>query len=215
MTLYKKGAVILHMLRETIGDEMFWKALNRYLVDNQNRSVTTADLQRAVEQTTGQQLDWFFNQWVYGAGYPELRVRSSYSPATRQLTLNVAQTQRPEAATPEVFRLPVEIELATARGARTERIEITQRAQSFTFQLDGKPLMIRFDKGEKILKKLDFPRSRALLAYQMSHSADSIGRREAAEALARMDGKSAFQVSAVFPALSTIAPAPVSHWKAD
>lgn len=189
MTLYKKGALIIHMLRETVGDEMFWKALNRYLIDNQYRSVTTADLQRAFEQTTGQQLDWFFDQWVYRAGYPELRVRSSYNPATRRLTLFVAQTQTPDATTPEVFRLPVEIELATARGARTERIEMTQRTQSFTFQLDGKPLMIRFDKGEKIIKKLDFPRSRAMLAYQMEHSDDLIGRREAAAILAQVESK--------------------------
>ncbi|HEX8493207.1 MAG TPA: M1 family aminopeptidase [Pyrinomonadaceae bacterium] len=190
MTLYKKGALIVHMLRETVGDEMFWKTLNRYLIENQYRSVVTADLQRAFEQTTGQELDWFFDQWVYRAGYPELRVRSSYNPTTRRLTLDVAQTQTPDATTPEVFRLPaVEIELATARGARTERIDITQRVQRFTFPLDGKPLMIRFDKGEKILKKLDFPRSRAMLAYQKEHSADIIGRREASMALAQMESK--------------------------
>lgn len=205
MTLYKKGALILHMLRETVGDELFWKSLNRYLVDNQYRNVVTADLERAFEQTTGQQLDWFFNQWVYHAGYPELRVRSLYNLATRQLTLNVAQTQTPDATTPEVFRLPVDIELATTRGARTEHIEITQRTQSFTFQLDGKPLMIRFDKGEKILKKLDFPRSRAMLAYQMRHSADLIGRREAAAALARMEKKPAAQFAVSLPNVSTVA----------
>jgi aminopeptidase N len=200
MTLYKKGALVVHMLRENVGDEMFWKALNRYLVDNRNRSVVTADLQRAFEKETGQQLDWFFDQWIYRAGYPELRVRSSYNPATRRLLLDVAQTQAPDATTPEVFRLPVEIELATARGARTEHIEITQRMQRFTFQLDGKPLMIRFDKGEKILKKLDFPRSRAMLAYQMKHSADLIGRREAAAAvLAQMKSKPLQFVMAAIP----------------
>lgn len=193
-TLYKKGAVILHMLRETVGDEIFWKSLNRYLIDNQFRNVVTADLQRAFEQTSGQSLDWFFKQWVYQAGYPELRVRSSYNRATRQLTLNVAQTQKTDAATPAVFRLPVDIELATARGARTEHIEITQRTQSFTFQMDGRPLMIRFDKGEKILKKLDFPRSRAMLDYQRENSADLIGRREAATALARMETNPALRL---------------------
>jgi hypothetical protein len=70
--------------------------------------------------------------------------------------------------------------------------------QSFTFQLDGRPLMIRFDKGEKILKKLDFPRSRAMMAYQMQHSADLIGRREAARALAQMDKQPDAQVAAGF-----------------
>lgn len=198
MTLYKKGALILHMLRETVGDEMFWKALNHYLAENQYRNVVTADLQRAFEQTTGQQLDWFFNQWVYRAGYPELRVRSTYSPVNRRLALDVEQTQMPDSTTPEVFRLPVEIELATARGARTEHIEMTQRTQRFNFQLDGRPLMIRFDKGEKILKRLDFPRTRGMLAYQMLHSADIIGRREAATALAQMKSSPASQLNAAF-----------------
>jgi aminopeptidase N len=185
------------MLRETVGDEMFWKALNRYLTDNQYKNVVTSDLQCAFEETTGQQLDWFFNQWVYKAGYPELRVRSFYSPASRQLTLTVTQTQRPDATTPEVFRLPVDIELATAgRGARSEHLEITQRTERFTFQLDGRPLMIRFDKGEKILKKLDFPRTRGMLAYQMQHSSDIIGRSEAAASLARLNGRPATKFSA-------------------
>lgn len=185
-TLYKKGALILHMLRETVGDEMFWKALHNYLVANQYKVVETADLERAFEETTGKKLDWFFDQWIYKAGYPELRVRSVYNPQTRTLTLTVEQTQTPDAATPAVFRLPVEIELATAQGKRTEKIEITERQQRFTFKLDGKPLMIRFDKGERILKKLDFPQPVARLAYQLTHSSDAMGRVEAAEALARL-----------------------------
>jgi aminopeptidase N len=183
-TLYKKGALILHMLRETVGDEMFWKALNKYLNENQNKVVETSDLERAFEETTGQQLNWFFDQWVYKAGFPELRVRSLYEPRTRVLNLDVTQTQVPDATTPAIFRLPVEIELATAQGNRTERIEITERHQKFTFKLDGKPLLIRFDKGERILKKLDFPQPTARLAYQLSHSSDAIGRLEAVEALA-------------------------------
>jgi aminopeptidase N len=185
-TVYKKGALVLHMLRETVGDEMFWKALHRYLEEYKYKPVGTRDLQRVFEETTGQRLDWFFDQWVYKAGFPELRVRYFYHQPTGKLTLDVTQTQSAEAMTPLVFRLPVEIELATSSGERTEHIEITQRTQRFTFKMDGKPLMIRFDKGERILKKLDFPQSTAMLQYQLTHSSDVIGRIEAAEALTRM-----------------------------
>lgn len=188
-TLYKKGGFIVHMLRETVGDEVFWKALNNYLNEYKYQSVETEDLKRVFEKTSGKQLDWFFDQWLYKAGYPELRVRSTYNPASRQLTLDVTQTQVPDELTPAVFRLPVEIELATAQGARTERIEITQRTQRFNFKLDGQPKMIRFDKGERILKRLDFPQSQEMKSYQLMHSADAIGRIEAAEALARMVDK--------------------------
>jgi aminopeptidase N len=182
-TVYKKGAVVLHMLRETVGDEIFWKALHRYLEEYKYKLVATADLQRVFEETSGQRLKWFFDQWVYKAGFPELRVRSFYHQPTNRLTLEVTQTQSADAMTPLVFRLPVEIELATAAGARTERIEITQRSQRFAFKLDGKPLMIRFDKGERILKKVDFPQPASMLKYQLAHSSDVIGRLEAAEAL--------------------------------
>ncbi|HKQ53223.1 MAG TPA: DUF3458 domain-containing protein [Pyrinomonadaceae bacterium] len=186
-TVYKKGALVLHMLRETVGDELFWKALNHYLAENKWKPVTTQDLKRAFEETTAQRLDWFFDQWVYKAGFPELRVRSFYNAPTRKLTLEVTQTQGPEAMTPLVFRLPVEIELATQSGARTERVEVTERTQRFTFQLDGKPLMIRFDKGARLLKVVNFPQPASRLKYQLAHSADIVGRIEAAEALARLD----------------------------
>ena len=185
-TAYKKGGFVVHMLRETVGDETFWKTLNIYLNRYKYQSVVTADLQHVFEQTSGRRLDWFFDQWVYKAGYPELRVRSVYNPASRLLTLDVRQTQTPDATTPAFFRLPVEIELATARGARTERIEINQREQRFTFKIDGKPLMIRFDKGERVLKKLDFPQSAAMLSYQLMNSSDAVGRIEAVEALERI-----------------------------
>lgn len=169
-TLYKKGALILHMLRETVGDEVFWKSLNIYLNEYKYRNVETADLQRVFEQTSGQKLDWFFDQWVYKAGYPELRVNYTYNPSTKLLTLRVAQTQPPDATTPAVFRLPADIELTTASGTRTEPILITQRAQQFKFKLDNKPLNVRFDKDSKILKKLVFPQSAQTLAIAASTS---------------------------------------------
>jgi aminopeptidase N len=160
-TLYKKGALILHMLRYTVGDEMFWKALHKYLSEHRDENVETSDLERAFEETTGQKLDWFFDQWVYKAGYPELRVRSFYDLRAHTITLDVTQTQGTELDTPAVFRLPVDVEFVTVKGARVEHIEINERHQRFTFKLDSKPLKINFDKDERILKKLDFPQAGA------------------------------------------------------
>ncbi|HKR02023.1 MAG TPA: M1 family metallopeptidase [Pyrinomonadaceae bacterium] len=171
-TVYKKGALVLHMLRETIGDELFWKALHRYLDEYKFKAVGTPDLQRVFEETTGQRLDWFFDQWVYKAGFPELRVRSFYHPTTRKLTLDVAQTQSAEAMTPLIFRLPaVEVEIETRSGVRTERIDVTQRSQRFNFKLDGRPLMIRVDKGARFLKKLDFPQPATIIKTRSGREA--------------------------------------------
>ncbi|HEY0004420.1 MAG TPA: DUF3458 domain-containing protein [Pyrinomonadaceae bacterium] len=161
-TLYKKGALVMHMLREVVGDQMFWKALNRYLNENRFETVETADLERAFEETTGKKLDWFFEQWVYKAGYPEVRVRYVYNAATRQLTLYVAQTQTPDTTTPAVFRLPVDVELTTAAGTRTEHLEIRRREEQFTFKLESKPVSVSFDKNSRLLMKLDFPQSQEM-----------------------------------------------------
>jgi aminopeptidase N len=182
-TTYKKGAYVIHMLRETVGDELFWKSLNVYLNEFKYRNAETRDLQRVFERVTGQQLEWFFDQWVYKAGYPELRVRSNYDSAQQRLTLTVTQTQKPDLNTPAVFRLPVEIEIMKVGEARTERIEINQRTQTFTIPLDREPAYIVFDKGARVLKKLDFPQSHSATAYPLIDGADAQAQAQAARAL--------------------------------
>lgn len=188
-TLYKKGGVVVHMLREVVGDEAFWKALNAYLNEYKYQNTDARDLQHVFERVSGQSLEWFFDQWLYKAGYPELRVRQSYNPQSHQLSLDVEQTQTPDAITPAVFRLPgVEVEIGTTRGRQTKRIDITKRAERFTFKVDGRPRMVVFDKGERVLKKLDFPQSNEMTVFQLTNSTDVIARLEAAERLAQLNG---------------------------
>jgi aminopeptidase N len=189
-TLYKKGGVVVHMLREVVGDEVFWKALTAYLQEFKYQNTGARDVQRVFERVSGQNLEWFFDQWLYKAGHPELRVSQSYNPQTRQLVLNVEQTQAPDATTPAVFRLPgVEIEIGTTRGRQTEKVDITKRTERFTFKLDSRPRMVVFDKGERVLKKLDFPQPRGMTVYQLTNSTDPIARLEAAEKLSEAVGK--------------------------
>ena len=183
-TVYKKGGAVVHMLREVVGDEAFWKAANAYLNEFKYQNTDARDVQRVFERVSGKTLDWFFDQWLYKAGYPEIRVRQSYSPQTKQLTLDVEQTQAADAQTPAVFRLPgVEVEIGTTRGKQIERIDITKRVERFTFKVDSRPRMIVFDRGERVLKKLDFPQPRPMQVFQLSNSTNPIARLEAAESL--------------------------------
>lgn len=186
-TLYKKGGVVVHMLREVVGNEVFWKALNVYLNEFKYQNTDARDLQRVFERVSEKRLDWFFDQWLYKAGYPEIKVRHTYNPQSRQLTLDVEQTQMPDAMTPAVFRLPnIEIEIGTTRGRKIERVDITKRTERFTFKLDSRPRMIVFDKGERVLKKLDFPQPGEMTVFQLTNSTDAIARINAAERLAEM-----------------------------
>jgi aminopeptidase N len=193
-TLYKKGGVVVHMLREVVGDEVFWKALNEYLNEFKYQNTDARDVQHVFERVSGKSLDWFFDQWLYKAGYPEFRVRQTYNPQTRQLALDVEQTQIPDATTPEVFRIPnVEIEIGTTRGRKVERIDITKRTERFTFNLDSRPRMVVFDRGERILKKLDFPQANEMTVYQLTHSTDALARMDAAEGLKERGDSALFE----------------------
>lgn len=149
-TTYNKGGVVIHMLREELGDEAFWKAVNNYLNAHKFGSVESSDLKNAMETASGRDLDWFFDQWVYGTSHPKLSVQHTYSPQTKTYRIVINQTQKPDRLTPVAFRLPVEIEFKSGATARSEKIEITKRSETFTFIADTEPTELRFDPRQKI-----------------------------------------------------------------
>jgi aminopeptidase N len=149
-TTYNKGGVVIHMLREQLGNEIFWKGVNTYLTRHRFGSVETTDLQRAMEEVSGQDLKWFFEQWVYSISSPKIDIRKTYSAGTKTLKLTVTQTQKPENLVPAVFKLPMDIEIKTAKGGKVQTIDITKRLETFSIQLDGPPTAVNFDPGGKI-----------------------------------------------------------------
>lgn len=146
---YKKGGAVIHALRETVGTENFWKAINLYLNRHKFQTVGSGDLQKAMEEVSNTNLEWFFSQWVYGAGYPKLNIKQKYDERTKTLSLTVSQTQK-AAKTATAFRLPVNVRIETASGITIEKLEINKREQIFNFKINDKPLKIIFDPEEKI-----------------------------------------------------------------
>jgi len=181
--IYTKAGWVLRMLREKLGDENFFAALQHYLVVNRGQNVMTADLQKAIEQTTNVSVDKFFDQWIYGAGAPELVVGYDYDSARHQVNLDVTQNQKQEGRV-GLFDVAVEIEITTASGSHNYPVEIDQASQTFHFPVDGAPVMVVFDKGDKVFKSLDFNRDPALLTYQLKHGETVPDRADAAFALA-------------------------------
>ncbi|MDV7400639.1 M1 family aminopeptidase, partial [Arthrospira platensis SPKY1] len=86
---YNKGGAVLHMLRDYVGDDAFWAGLNRYLTDNAYTAVEAHNLRLAFEQVTGEDLNWFFNQWFFEAGHPQLEVTYSYDAEAREAVVQV------------------------------------------------------------------------------------------------------------------------------
>lgn len=182
---YTKAGLVIEMLRREMGDSDFFRALKLFLERNQHQNVVTADLVRAIEEATGKNVDFFFDQWVYGAGAPRFQVSYTYDEQAQQVRLNAKQTQKPEGAV-RVFRVPVEIEITTPQGAKSYRVTVAQAEETFTFPVDGRPLLVLFDKGNMILKSLDFKKDWREWVYQLRNAATVPDRADAVRALAEI-----------------------------
>jgi aminopeptidase N len=180
--VYDKAGWVLRMLRVKLGDDDFYRALRHYLEVNRGRNVVSADLQMAIEEATSTNVDKFFDQWVYGAGAPKLAVSYTYDSDAHQVKLSVQQTQKVEGRV-GLFDVPVNIEIATAGGRETHSIEVSGASQMFTFPADSPPLMVIFDRGDQVLKSLDFKRDPTALTYQLKNGQTTPDRAEAAVAL--------------------------------
>ncbi|CAN5213267.1 hypothetical protein BH10ACI1_BH10ACI1_28680 [soil metagenome] len=149
-TTYQKGGAVIHTLRETIGDKAFWEAINIYLNRHKFENVETSDLQKAMEEASGQKLDWFFAQWVYGGGTPQVEVKQEFNAQNKTLTLRIKQTQEADDLIAAVFTLPLDVEIQTTAKTFTQKIRLDKREQVFTFKLNGKPSSVKIDKDYKI-----------------------------------------------------------------
>lgn len=175
---YPRGGAVLHMLRKHLGDELLWKSLNHYLTANANQPVSTEELRIAIEETTGQSMDWFFDQWLYKMGHPIFDVTQSYDATTKKLTLNVKQTQKidPNDEFPQVefFQSYVEVEI----DDRVERVWLKPQAENvFTFDAATQPKLVNFDFEQTLIKEIKFEKSVDDLIYQMLNDKDVLGKR--------------------------------------
>ena len=185
-TTYEKGGLVLDMLRYVLGDENFFASLSNYAKAHQTGTVTTDDLRKAAEQTSGQELGWFFDEWTTKAGYPELEVAQQWDESSHKLHLIIEQKQLVDDQTP-IFRMPVDVEFTTASGRSRRRIEFTQARDEFDFTLESKPLMTRFDPDHRLLATVKFPKSTAELIYQIKNDTSVPGRVWAVQQLADTD----------------------------
>lgn len=178
---YPRGGAVLHMLRRALGEENWWRAINYYLRKHAHQPVETEQFRVAIEESTGQSMDWFFDQWLYRMGHPIFNVTQNYDPAAKVLKLTVEQKQEvdPEWQFPQTayFRAPVEIEIGTASGTRVEKVVVASRKeQTFTFASDSKPLLVNFDYGGTLIKELQFSKTNDELIYQLTRDQDVLGR---------------------------------------
>ncbi|HKN57777.1 MAG TPA: M1 family metallopeptidase, partial [Gemmatimonadaceae bacterium] len=182
--IYPKGATILQMLRHQLGDALFWKAMNHYTTAHAYGNVVTDDLRKAFEETTGKDYKLFFDQWVYGAGFPVFQVSYLFDRAASRLVISAREVQPRDSMT-GFFDVDADVEARTDSGVVRFVVPVRNGTGEAGANLKAPPRSIRWDKGNWILDLTDFPRSTAMMQYQLVNDDDVLGRIEAADVLAR------------------------------
>ena len=148
---YSKGGLILHMLRKYIGDEAFFASLQHYLSEHEYESVEAHDLRLALEEITGEDMNWFFDQWFFSSGHPELQVTHSFSGDS--LLVTVAQTQ--DKSNTPVYRLPLYIDVWTAENFYRYDVIVEEAYEEFYLPLEETPLAIVFDGEQQLVGTIE------------------------------------------------------------
>jgi aminopeptidase N len=143
---YNKGGRILHMLRNYVGDSAFFKALNLYLTTNKFKPAEAHQLRLAFEEVTGKDMNWFWNQWYFGAGHPKLNIDYVYDDNAKTVQVTVKQTQ----AGDEAFILPIAIDIYNGAQKVRHNVWVSDKTATFTFPYTSRPDLVNVD-GDKIL----------------------------------------------------------------
>lgn len=154
--VYQKGGWSLHMLRAELGDDKFWAAIREYYRRYRDSNASTADFERVVEETSGQDLLWFFEQWLYRPGSPTVEATWSYDAAAKKVIVDAAQTQ---GGAP--YRLPLEIGVAqTGTAAKVEKVLFTQNHQRFEIAAEQPPASVELDPNVWLLADMKLTAAR-------------------------------------------------------
>lgn len=193
---YNKGGAVLHMLRRYVGEEAFWKALNLYLTKHAYKSVEAHDLRLAFEEVTGEDLNWFFNQWYFAEGHPVLNISHTYDLDAKAVTLSVEQTQTGKGV-PSIFVMPVTVDIYSAPGqVRSEKIYISERNQTFTFEnIAQAPKLVNFDTEKALLAEMEHEKSEDELVFQYSNAPTFYDRYEALSKLVETGSDRAVEIT--------------------
>jgi aminopeptidase N len=178
---YDKGGLILHMLRNYLGDSAFFGGLNRYLNEYKFKSAQVHELRLAMEDVSGEDLNWFFNQWYFGIGHPKVTINYHYNDLNKKVTVYVEQTQDPK----RLFKIPLTVDMYCAGVKTSQRVWLNSQKDSFIFNFTSKPDLINVDAAKSILWEKKDNKTIENFIYQYGHGGNYVDRREAVAACTR------------------------------
>ncbi len=185
------GASILHMLRSELGDNIWMKVLKSFTQKYSGKSVTTKDFQKVVNEQSNRNMDWFFDQWIYGVGHPVLKLGKTWESKTNQLRLVVTQVQRldslnGEFKTSRYFCGKMKIET----DQKVEEIFLVPKAvNTIAFHLDSAPRFVNLDFENSWVKEVQQEQSIEELIALITSSKDVLAKISAINRLSTISKK--------------------------
>lgn len=143
---YQKGSWVLHMLRNSLGDSIFWTGIRNYYSEFAGKNASSADFRKIMEKASGKDLQQFFRQWLEQPGQPEIKVDWNYSNGKLSVTIEQLQSEK--------FEFPVEIGIRTNEGLLIKSVNMTSGRANISLALEGKPLSVGIDPNTRLLFKL-------------------------------------------------------------
>ena len=181
---YAKGGRVMHMLRKQVGDEAFFASLQTYLRTHALGTAEVDQFRIAVEKVTGQDYNWFFDQWFKKAGHPVLDISTRYEAGSEKLFLTIQQKQDTLSST--VYTLPVQVDIWTKGIKNRHSITLSKAEQTFEFSAKSRPDVVLFDAEAALLATLTEQKSTPEWIEQYKVAPTFLHKYEA---LTKLEGK--------------------------
>lgn len=176
---YNKGGLILHMLRKYLGDDAFFTGLNKYLKNNEYKATEAHHLRLALEDVSGKDLNWFFNQWYYGNGHPKLKVTYSLDESKKLIKIEILQTQEPK------FQFPLDIDVYE-NGKSTKHQVWAKAIENNSFEIPYKsiPQLVNINPDDILLCEIIEDKTTDQYIFQYKNTPEYHSKIEAINKLA-------------------------------
>jgi aminopeptidase N len=186
MHLYPGSATRLHMLRRILGEEEWWEIINLFLKRHRDSVVETVDFARCIEEVTGDNYDWFFDQWFFKPGFPLLECSVEYQDQEKTLIFHLKQNQDGEKGQP-VFRFPLVVRLVDDQGRKKDvLLQVAEQEHHFYIPANKEPFAVLVDPEDTILKRLKWKIDSGKLCNQLKKADNVLKRIEATAEMAKV-----------------------------
>ncbi|MDR2122610.1 MAG: M1 family metallopeptidase [Flavobacteriaceae bacterium] len=195
---YNKGGLILHMLRNYLGDDAFFTGMGLYLKTNEYKATEAHHLRLAWEEISGKDLNVFFNQWYFGNGHPQLEISYAYDNAKKSVLVTLTQTQDPK------FQFPLDIDVYE-NGKATRHQVWAKATETNTFELPykTKPQLVNVNPDNVLLSEITDDKTTEQYIFQYKNAPEYHSRREAIEKLAEVQTSNAQALETLLQASSS------------